>query len=116
MIFTSVDGAPALEQDVRARIDQQVMLHAAVAIKTSRGCTVLAAAPAIDTRCRVAAPPEGTRVRWLKVEADRAAYDNVPQGEFHAAEIGWIESEWAEGWSLAADVRPVVRRGIDAPA
>jgi hypothetical protein len=118
LILTSVDGGPASEHDVRARIDQNVVLHAAIELAEPRGrCAWITGAAAARGRCVVLAPPEGAKVTWSKVEADRAAYDNVPGGEFRVAPIGWLESSWAEGtWSIAADVRPIARKGIAAGA
>jgi hypothetical protein len=51
-------------------------------------------------------------VTWSKVEAGQKAYDNVPNGVFHAAAIDWVETAWKTAvWSVTADVTPVLRAG-----
>lgn len=113
LILTSVDGGAASARDVVARADQSVALHAAVRVRGRRGCVLYTDAPKVKSRCRVRALPEDLEYTWLKVEADRAAYDNVPGGKFSFRPIGWLESNWRRGRSrVPADVRPVRRRGV----
>lgn len=113
LILTSVAGSAATEDDVRARTDQPVSLHAALEVAERSGCVLYTDAPKARSRCAVRPPPANARITWSKVEADAAAYDNVPGGRFSLADIGWIESPWTEGaWTVPADVTPIVRRGV----
>lgn len=113
LILVSVDGGAAMERDVRALSSQTVVLHAAIEVSRGGRCTWITGAPAVSGRCGSVSGPESSLVRWSKVEADRAAYDNVPGGTFKTASIGWIESPWTSGaWSVLADIKPVARRGI----
>jgi hypothetical protein len=116
LILVSIDGGPAGERDARVLFDQRVVLHAAIEVKRGRSCAWITDAPVIEGRCKKIEAPDA-RVRWMKVEADRPYYDNVPGGEFRLASIGWIESPWMFGpWTVVADVSPIVRRGIPYPA
>ncbi len=109
-ILVAVDGGWAEPVDVRARADQEVILYAALEQYEKRSCVLYTLAPKVKTRCRVEAP-QG-EARWFKVEADAGAYNNVPGGKFELASIGWVQTEWAEGWRVPADVEPLVRQGI----
>jgi hypothetical protein len=113
LILVSTGDGAAVERDVRALSEEKVVLHAALEVRGPRGCAWITNAPAISgTRCTlVQAPPEAT-VEWSKIEADEAAYDNVPGGVFSLSSIGWLESSWTTGWSVPADIRPIMRRGI----
>lgn len=112
LILTSVDGGAASERDVRALIDHPVTLYAAIEVRRGGKCAWITDARTIESRCDLIAAPKELEVAWSKVEAGEKAYDNVPNGRFHLALINWIESPWASGWSVAADVKPIVRRGI----
>lgn len=113
LILSSVDGGVATPRDVTARADKQVSLHAAVQVGRGAGCRLFTEAPRVKSACKVLPPPFGTSVHWFKVEAERAAYDNVEGGRFSFATIDWAQSPWRDGvWSLAADVRAVKRRGV----
>lgn len=50
--------------------------------------------------------PDGcaATVRWSKVEADVAHYDNARSAA--PAEIRYVETAWKEGWAVPADVHP----------
>src|SRR5687768_2374392 len=119
LVLVSVDGAPAEAVDVRARIDQDVVLHAAVELAAGKNgqCTWITEAPAVRGRCRTMSPEAGAKLRWFKIEADEKAYNNVPDGAFKLASIAWVENEWQKDvWSVPADVRPLERAGIGQKA
>src|SRR5687767_2344258 len=105
--------------DVRARIDEEVVLHAAIEASKNGRCVLFTDAPRAVTRCAIEKPPAELDVAWSKIEAEEKAYDNVPDGKFRAAPIAFVESPWARGrWSVRADVRPIVRAALanDGPA
>src|SRR5262245_55464269 len=111
LILTSVDGGAASERDVRALIDHPVTLHAAIEVRRNGRCAWITDARTIESHCDlIAARAEDIAVSWSKVEAAEKAYDNVPNGRFHLAAINWIESPWTTGWSVLADVKPIIRR------
>lgn len=114
LILVSAGDGAAMERDVRALSSEKVVLHAAIEVSRGGRCTWITGAPAVSGRCRsLAATGPELSVRWSKIEADRAAYDNVPGGVFKTASIGWIESPWTSGaWSVPADIQPIARRGI----
>src|SRR5688572_15577105 len=94
LILTAVDGASAFEADVRARLDQQVVLYAAIEERTKDRCTLMTNAPRVETKCKLIAPPLDATITWSKVEAADKAYNNVPGGKFSLASIAWSESTW----------------------
>lgn len=115
LVLTSVDGAPARAEDVRATIDQEVELFAAVELAGSERaeCVLLTAAERVASPCALAPFPEGWSFAWSKVEAGSGAYNNVPDGRFSTAPIDWVESPWLTGQAVVpADVRPIARAGI----
>lgn len=116
LILVSHGDGAALEQDVRAIVGEKVVLHAALEVRNGRSCTLVTSAAAVGTTCTKVQVPEGIVVRWSKIEADQAAYDNVPGGKFSLASIGWVESPWTEGQSVDADIRPIARKGLIVPA
>lgn len=113
MILTSLNAGPARARDVLARSDQQIDLHAAVQVGRGRKCVLFTDAARVKTRCKVKPWPRSAAVRWYKVEADSAAYNNVPQGKFSFASIAWQRSPWTgRAATRRADVQAVRRRGL----
>ncbi|MCK6546120.1 hypothetical protein L6R52_09645 [Myxococcota bacterium] len=113
LVLTSIDDAPARAADVRARVDAVVTLHAAIEVRTpGRGCVVYTTAPRVESACARRDPPAGLDVAWSKIEAGQGAYDNVPGGTFELAPIDWVASPWTRGWSVRADVAPIVRASL----
>lgn len=113
LVLTSLDDGTARASDVRARVGDAVMLHAAIEVRSrGQGCVVYTTAPRVESACVRRDPPVGLDVAWSKIEAGEGAYDNVPGGTFRLAAIDWVASPWQRGWSVRADVAPIARASL----
>ncbi len=116
LVLGSVNGGPAVDADVFAKMSDDVTLHAAVvARRRGAGCTMYTSAPKPKTRCRVAPLPESVKIVWTKIEPTKPWYDNVTPEGFRVASIAYASGALRSTTpSIRADVAPMQRAGIGA--